>query len=54
MKIHPIVATAIVTAVFAMQAWLLMTVSHLDSDVAALKVEVHYLGGQHAVAKKTP
>ena len=53
MKIHPILATAILTATLALQGWMLNSISHLESDVAALRVEVHYLSG-HQTAQNPP
>ena len=43
MKIHPAMATAILTAVLSLQAWELSTLSKLSNDVSALRVEVSYL-----------
>ena len=53
MKIHPIFATALITAVLGIQAWMLTSISHLESEVAALRVEVHYLAG-NKTASLTP
>jgi hypothetical protein len=41
MKLNPIIATAIVTAMLGLQAWTLATVFELSKDVAVLKSQTH-------------
>ena len=53
MKIHPILATAMVTAVLAMQAWMVSTISDLKAEVAVLKSEVHQLNGNTTAIVKS-
>lgn len=40
MKVNPIIATAIVSAVIGLQAWTLLKVVTLAEDVASLKARI--------------
>lgn len=41
MRLNPIIATVIVTAMLGLQAWTLTTVFELAKDVAVLKSQIH-------------
>lgn len=43
MRVHPLIAGALVTAMLSLQAWTLLKLSALSEDVAALKVQVAFL-----------
>lgn len=51
MKIHPIIATALITAVLGMQSWMVSTISDLKTQVAVLQAEVHQLNGNANLVK---
>lgn len=54
MKVHPIIASAVVTAIFALQGWMLFEISTLEKNVAVLSVEVHMIqkGDTKQIAKQ--
>ena len=41
MKVPPFIATAVVTAILALQGWMLMEISTLKQNTAVLAVELH-------------